>query len=280
MALPAGMGFPGSCMTENVHEAQAIASASGAPLCVADLGSLLRVVGDLPLTNPAPLEYRRRVLDGLARIIRADTWTWTWSPDEFGNVAGLEHGHLTSEESALLPRVLEGKDPATPLVRALSSLAQLGRATTATLRTLLPTLATGNRVDDAQALAAFGGSGELLVSWLPGSSGGYSCLWFCRRDRGRAFTTREEQLVHVVFNEVSWLRGVSCRPTNAVDLTRRERNVLEVLCTGASYREAAKLLGIAEGTVQTHVKHIYEKLGVTSKAEAVRMAYEAGFAPR
>ena len=71
------------------------------------------------------------------------------------------------------------------------------------------------------------------------------------------------------------------RAANAVDtLTVRERSVLEVLCTGASYREAGRWLGLSEGTIQTHVKRIYEKLGVCSKAEAVRMACEAGLAPR
>lgn len=63
-------------------------------------------------------------------------------------------------------------------------------------------------------------------------------------------------------------------------LTHRERTVLEVLCTGASYRETGRWLGLTEGTIQTHVKKIYEKLGVCSKAEAVRMACEAGLAAR
>lgn len=68
---------------------------------------------------------------------------------------------------------------------------------------------------------------------------------------------------------------------NAVDtLTARERSVLEVLCTGASYREAGRWLGLSEGTIQTHIKRIYEKLGVCSKAEAVRVACEAGLASR
>ena len=52
--------------------------------------------------------------------------------------------------------------------------------------------------------------------------------------------------------------------------------VLELLCSGASYREAGRSMGIAESTIQTHVKSIYEKLGVSNKAEAVRIAFEAG----
>lgn len=52
-------------------------------------------------------------------------------------------------------------------------------------------------------------------------------------------------------------------------LTPREREVLDLLCTAATYRDVATLLGISEGTVQSHVKKIYGKLGVNSKAGAV-----------
>jgi DNA-binding NarL/FixJ family response regulator len=58
-------------------------------------------------------------------------------------------------------------------------------------------------------------------------------------------------------------------------LTPREVQVLELLCVGVSYREVATRLRIALGTVQSHVKNIYEKLGVGSKAEAVRIALES-----
>jgi DNA-binding NarL/FixJ family response regulator len=58
-------------------------------------------------------------------------------------------------------------------------------------------------------------------------------------------------------------------------LTEREHEVLEALCSGASYREAARRLGVAEGTVHTHVKRVYEKLGAANKAEAVRIALDS-----
>jgi DNA-binding NarL/FixJ family response regulator len=64
-------------------------------------------------------------------------------------------------------------------------------------------------------------------------------------------------------------------------LTEREQQVLEQLCSGASYREAAARLGVTEGTVHTHVKRVYEKLGAASKAEAVRIAFDSRLvAPR
>jgi DNA-binding NarL/FixJ family response regulator len=65
----------------------------------------------------------------------------------------------------------------------------------------------------------------------------------------------------------------------SVPLTVREREVLELLCLGASYREIARMLGVAQGTVQTHVKHVYEKLGADNKAEAVRIALDSRLVP-
>lgn len=62
---------------------------------------------------------------------------------------------------------------------------------------------------------------------------------------------------------------------NTFRLTDREQQVLEELCSGASYREAACRLGVAEGTVHTHVKRVYEKLGAANKAEAVRIALDS-----
>lgn len=65
----------------------------------------------------------------------------------------------------------------------------------------------------------------------------------------------------------------------AFGLTPRESEVLGQLCSGASYRQAAAALGLAETTVQTHVKHVYDKLGAANKAEAVRIALESRLVP-
>lgn len=59
-------------------------------------------------------------------------------------------------------------------------------------------------------------------------------------------------------------------------LSPRELEVLHVFATGASYAECAAQLGLAVGTIQNHVKHIYDKLGVSSKTEAVAMATRLG----
>ncbi|MGO1259669.1 MAG: LuxR C-terminal-related transcriptional regulator, partial [Brachybacterium sp.] len=65
------------------------------------------------------------------------------------------------------------------------------------------------------------------------------------------------------------------RMTNpATALSPRETEILEVLATGATNREAAKALFISESTVKTHLVHLYDKLGVDSRTSALRVARE------
>ncbi len=59
-------------------------------------------------------------------------------------------------------------------------------------------------------------------------------------------------------------------------LTVRERDVLELLTKGASYPEIGKMLSISLSTVQTHIRSIYRKLEVGTKAEATAIALRHG----
>jgi ATP/maltotriose-dependent transcriptional regulator MalT len=52
-------------------------------------------------------------------------------------------------------------------------------------------------------------------------------------------------------------------------LTHREREVLELLIRGASNLQIARRLGVAEGTVKRYTHHLFAKLGVQNRAEAV-----------
>jgi DNA-binding NarL/FixJ family response regulator len=52
-------------------------------------------------------------------------------------------------------------------------------------------------------------------------------------------------------------------------LTAREAEILRLLAKGNRSKEIAEALQIGPGTVNTHVRHIYEKLHVRSRAEAV-----------
>ncbi|MEM6343703.1 MAG: response regulator transcription factor [Bacteroidota bacterium] len=55
-------------------------------------------------------------------------------------------------------------------------------------------------------------------------------------------------------------------------LTERETEILRQLCDGHNYKVIAESLFVSGHTVRTHIKNIYQKLHVNSRAEAVRKA--------
>ncbi len=57
-----------------------------------------------------------------------------------------------------------------------------------------------------------------------------------------------------------------------IDLSEREKEILALLVKAKSYRSIASACFISIDTVKTHVRHIYEKLHVHSKSEAVAKA--------
>jgi DNA-binding NarL/FixJ family response regulator len=61
-----------------------------------------------------------------------------------------------------------------------------------------------------------------------------------------------------------------------VQLTPRELAALRLMADGRSNKEIANALGISERTVKTHLGHLFEKLGVTSRTEAVKVASRRG----
>ena len=61
-----------------------------------------------------------------------------------------------------------------------------------------------------------------------------------------------------------------------VQLTPRELSALRLMADGRSNKEIAGELGISERTVKTHLGHLFEKLGVTSRTEAVKVAARRG----
>jgi DNA-binding NarL/FixJ family response regulator len=63
-------------------------------------------------------------------------------------------------------------------------------------------------------------------------------------------------------------------------LTARELEVLALATKGFSYPEIAQLLGLSTNTIASYTKHIYEKLAVGSRSEAIYEASRLGLLER
>ena len=63
-------------------------------------------------------------------------------------------------------------------------------------------------------------------------------------------------------------------------LTDREAEVIRLVARGRTNKEIAALLDVSPKTVQHHVAHAYDKIGVESRAGAALFATEAGLLAR
>jgi DNA-binding NarL/FixJ family response regulator len=72
------------------------------------------------------------------------------------------------------------------------------------------------------------------------------------------------------------LASRSERSAGGVELTARERDVLDLLMRGLSNPEISERLVISEATAKTHVAHILQKLGLRDRVQVVIYAYEGG----
>ena len=81
-------------------------------------------------------------------------------------------------------------------------------------------------------------------------------------------------------------RGLSCALSassqgeldfrNAEPLSVREGEILNLIAQGRSNKEIARILSITPETVKSHVKHIFNKLDVQKRAQAVSRAQSLG----
>lgn len=65
----------------------------------------------------------------------------------------------------------------------------------------------------------------------------------------------------------------------ALGITRRELEILELIAAGLSNREIAERVFVSENTVKTHSSRLFEKLGAKRRTQAVQLGKELGIIP-
>ena len=63
------------------------------------------------------------------------------------------------------------------------------------------------------------------------------------------------------------MSDASTRPTAAVKLTPRERDVVAAILDGATDKDVSARIGVTEQTVKNHLSRIFKKLGVANRLE-------------
>ncbi len=72
------------------------------------------------------------------------------------------------------------------------------------------------------------------------------------------------------------IAGILSEHLGQEDLTNAEKNVLRLLTGGKANKEIAFVLRVSENTIKTHVKNIFDKLGVSDRTTAATTAIKRG----
>jgi DNA-binding CsgD family transcriptional regulator len=112
-----------------------------------------------------------------------------------------------------------------------------------------------------EAMRPIGVEDELviLLPTEPRARFGFSFL------RERPFTERERTMLELLAPFLAKAASGACPR-----LTRREREIVDLVALGATNKEVAAALGLTANTIRTHLEHVYEKLGVHTRTAAVR----------
>ncbi|HWI40142.1 MAG TPA: response regulator transcription factor [Verrucomicrobiae bacterium] len=113
---------------------------------------------------------------------------------------------------------------------------------------------------------------EYVHQAIAGGADGY----LLKEDADRDLFTAVETIRHGGVYLSSRLAADSTGAADQGPLSKREREILNLVAEGRSSREVAELLFISVRTVETHRAHIMGKLGLNSTADLVKYAIQKG----
>ena len=148
----------------------------------------------------------------------------------------------------------------------------------------------GIRTHDVRVLPASGAPIDCLVSAEIVDLHDRRCaLWLYQDVTARRHSELElVAAIDAVMKDASWFSrsimdklatlrgGGDAEQHHPLDLSKREREVLELICQGANDKAIADRLGLTSNTVRNHVSRLYAKIGVNRRSAVVIWARERG----
>ncbi|HEY2897016.1 MAG TPA: response regulator transcription factor [Gemmatimonadaceae bacterium] len=90
---------------------------------------------------------------------------------------------------------------------------------------------------------------------------------------------RERVIVHEIQVPTSPTFVRDAHRLEALGITPRELEILELIASGLSNREIAGKIFVSENTVKTHSSRLFDKLGAKRRTQAVQLGKQAGLIP-
>jgi PAS domain S-box-containing protein len=151
---------------------------------------------------------------------------------------------------------------------------------------------TGFRGRDARVRTKDGGFVDCLVSAEVMPLGDATCvLWVIQDIHERRHSELELiTAIEAVMKDTNWFSRTvveklanlrsphpHAAPVEISELTRREKEVLSLLCEGGDDVAIAREMGVSRNTLRNHIARVYQKIGVNRRAAAILWARERGF---
>lgn len=237
-------------------------------LTTAELRRALEVVDAAQLDQPGePMPWT--LLNGIAELVQADGVSYC-EQDPYAGQGFIEQdtaGYQTDDETAAWFWSIYWDSPCAYPQRTGDRDAILSA------RDFLSEQQWGS--DPMTALTRSQGlHDDLVMSLIP--SGPLDRRLVIWRTDGPVFGERERLLLALLRPHLLALhRQVLAKQSGegAQSLTPRQRELLRMVAAGFSNAQAARRLGISEGTVRKHLEHSYARLGVTNRVSAVAQAF-------
>ena len=121
--------------------------------------------------------------------------------------------------------------------------------------------------DVGELMRMIGGRFSVLVPLPPDNAVQHQMVLF--RDSGSDFSERDQILLGLLRPHLAALHVETRRRQDYRGLTPRQAQLVALVAEGLTNRQIATRLELSEGTVRTHMEHIFERLAVSSRAAAV-----------
>lgn len=205
---------------------------------------------------------KRRLLDGICRLVQADAWVWglfvELAPGDFPSYVLHLHGGFDEKRLANFFRALEHPDSArftAPMARLLEE----KRCHVTRFRQQFD-LEKEYLGSENQRVWQSAGIEPGVLSCRPVDQTTLSTIGIYRRPGSPAFTNRESRIAHILLSEVPWLHvkgWSSARDSKIPKLSPRRCTVMNFLVHGRSRAEIAHHLRLSRHTVDGYVKDVF-----------------------
>ncbi|HEX6963814.1 MAG TPA: helix-turn-helix transcriptional regulator [Lacipirellula sp.] len=238
-----------------------------------------------PSENLVLPERQRKLLEGIAELIAAPAWIWLAGVSSGGQAAPpvivtIQDGGWSDDEerNQLLRAVGHSQDLMRGVFGAGATWPK--HPFTCSSESFPSPIGSPSNADCRMPVET--GFEHVLVSVFTLGLQAYSGIVLYRRCGEPPFLDRERAIVHAMFQHVDWIhRSVfqAAALVGATDISPREREVLMRLLAGESRKTIAANLRLSVYTVADHLKQIYRKLGVKTRAGLMAKFIQCSVSP-